>query len=520
MKKVLIHLLVGLFIAPLSMLAQTPTTPRPTCGTTIESQQTMLYDMMESRARYPNYVAPRAVAYIPVWFHMVAKSDGTGRTTEANVAEMLCEWNKVYAANGLEMQFYIKGFSKIDLDALYNAPQSFSGTNRMLTTKKTDAMNIYLVSNAGDGSNPNEVVLAYYSNGGNYNNDWIACTNGQVNAGGAYTIAHEAGHFFTLAHTFFGWESTTPPTGCAPASINLGGTIVTVEKAARTGATKNCEFAADGFCDTPPDYFFGFGWTGGCTWSGTAKDPDCVAVDPDETNIMSYFLSCLKNFSTEQKNAITTNYNTHAKRAYLRAGNITPPLTATPPTIIAPAVGSTTNFFNNINLDWSDVPSAFGYQVDVSRFQSFAQAKTFFVTTSDLNINAINTAGYLTADAQYYWKVRAVVPYANCNNLASGSFKAGVLNAVNDIAGVTQFTVSPNPISKSQVLSLQMNSEKAFDAKVKLLNITGQIVKTENRAFAAGYSEQTLSVSDLSVGTYILSIESAKGVLNKRIVIQ
>jgi hypothetical protein len=527
MKKVLIHLVVALFIAPLSLFAQTPTTHPHSCGTSIETQQTMLYDMMESRARYPNYVASRAVAYIPVWFHMVAKTDGTGRTNEANVAELLCEWNKIYAANGLEMQFYIKGFSKIDLDALYNAPQSFAGTNRMLTTKKTDAMNIYLVNNAGDGSNPNEVVLAYYSNGGTYNNDWIACTNGQVNASGAYTIAHEAGHFFTLAHTFYGWETTTPPTGCAPASVNYGGNVVAVEKAARSGATKNCDYAADGFCDTPPDYFFGFGFNG-CTWNGTAKDPDCMPVDPDETNIMSYFLSCLRNFSTEQKNAITTNYNTHVKRAYLRSGNITPPLTPALTTLVAPATGSTTTYFNNINLDWSDVPNALGYQVEVSRFSSFAASKSFYLTTSELNLNATNAGTSLpTAPSSppnlpttIYWRVKTIVPYNNCNNLASGSFQLGLLNAVNDIAGVSNFTVSPNPLSKSQALSLQMSSEKAFDAKVKLMNITGQVVKSESRAFAAGYSEQTISVSDLSNGTYILSVESANGVLNKRIVIQ
>jgi hypothetical protein len=137
-----------------------------------------------------------------------------------------------------------------------------------------------------------------------------------------------------------------------------------------------------------------------------------------------------------------------------------------------------------------------------------------------LNINAINTAGYLIPDANIFWKVSAVSPYANCNNLASGSFKTGTLNAVNDITGVSNFIVSPNPLSKSQALTLQMNSEKAFDAKVKLMNITGQVVKSESRAFAAGYSEQTISVTDLSNGTYILSVESANGVLNKRIVIQ
>jgi hypothetical protein len=536
MKKVLILMLLGLLTSPLSIFAQDvsghPSQHR--CGTSMDAQQIAFRDMVELRNRYPNFAAPRAIAYVPVWFHMVAGSNGVGRTTEAAVAEMLCEWNRLYTANGIELQFYIKGFSKIDLDALYNGPQSFAGTNRMITTKKTDAMNVYLVNNCGAGNEPPGTrILAYYSNrstnlDGEYANDWIACANDQVSQGGASTIAHEAGHMFSLPHTFYGWEGeergfvATAAAPCAPATINYNGRVVTVEKVARSGSTKNCDYAADGFCDTPEDYNFGFnGTVTGCTWSGIAKDPDCVAVNPDETNLMSYFgASCTVKFSAEQKAAIMTNYLNHAKRAYLRAGNITPPLTASLPTLITPAANATTTFSNNVSLDWSDVPSAIGYNVEVSKFSSFAQSKAFYTTTSDFNVNALNTGGYMVGSAKYYWKVKAVVPFNNCVNTASGSFTTGTLNAVQDIAGVTQFTASPNPLSKTQDLVLQMNSETAFDATVKMVNMTGQVIKSEKRRFAAGYSTQNFVVSDWANGTDILNIESEKGVLNKRIIVQ
>ncbi len=531
MKKVLIHLFLGLLIAPLSMLAQEPTQRLPMhCGTTIETQADLKKDMMELRQRFPNVASSRAIAYIPVWFHMVAKTDGTGRTTEANIADMVCGWNALYTANGMDMQFYIKGFSKIDLDALYNAPQSFAGTNRMITTKKTDAMNVYCTNNAGAG-NPGEIVLAYYASRGTqadpeYFYDWIVCSNSQISSSAAGTIAHEAGHLFSLPHTFYGWEAAgafdprTAAGPCAPASVNYNGRIIAVEKVARTGATKNCDTAADGFCDTPEDYYLAFtNDVSNCVYNGPAKDPDCVLVNPDELNLMGYF-SCTKNFSVEQKTAVRNNYLNHAKRDYLRAGNITPPLTAATPTLVAPAAGATTNFYNNVNLDWSDVPSALGYSIEISRFSSFTSAKTFWLTESFLNVNDLNAPGLLLASKTYYWRVKAVVPYNNCTNSASGSFISGTLNGVNDIAGVTQFTVSPNPLSKTQQLTLTMSSEQGFDAHVKLTNSIGQLIKSEKRTFAAGYSTQEVSVSDLTVGTYILSIESAKGVLNKRIVVQ
>ena len=144
-----------------------------------------------------------------------------------------------------------------------------------------------------------------------------------------------------------------------------------------------------------------------------------------------------------------------------------------------------------------------------------------FSTTSDFNINALKAPSFLNAGTKYYWRVKAIAPFNNCTNAsATGNFTTGTVNAVHDIAGVTQFTVSPNPLSTSQELSVQINSEKALDATIKLFNVAGLLIKTENHRFAAGYSTQNVSVTGMANGTYILTLESENGVINKRIVIQ
>ena len=108
-----------------------------------------------------------------------------------------------------------------------------------------------------------------------------------------------------------------------------------------------------------------------------------------------------------------------------------------------------------------------------------------------------------------------------CDNLSTTSnFRTGTLNAVNDISSVTHFSVSPNPLSKAQILSIQMTTETAFEAKIKLFNSIGQCVKTERRIFPTGFSEQTMPVLDLTNGVYILTIESEKGVLSQRLIVQ
>ena len=85
--------------------------------------------MIALRERFPVVAPMRAVAYVPVWFHLVAKSDGTGRVGMNKILEMLCEWNRLYSINGVELQFYIKGINNINNTGLYSGPRSFAGEN-------------------------------------------------------------------------------------------------------------------------------------------------------------------------------------------------------------------------------------------------------------------------------------------------------------------------------------------------------------------------------------------------------
>ena len=540
MKKILTLAVALAFFAPLSIQSLEAQQTIPSglqCGTTVEDLQVISRNMLELRDRFPVVVMPRAVSYIPVYFHLVSKTDGTGHVAEAKVLDMLCGWNAIYANNGLEMQFYLKGFTYISSDALYDAPRSFSGYNKMAASKKTDGMNIFLTNNCGDGTNPNEIVLAYYSNRSyttdpEYANDWIVCNNNQVSSATAGTIAHEAGHLFSLPHTFNGFECNafhpTTASPCAPLSINCNGVNYEVEKA----DASNGNTAGDYFSDTPADYNFGitegvdwrYNSANPCVYNGIGKDPSCAALNPSAKNLMSYFLDCISLFSAKQKVAIQNNYLNHAKRAYLRNGNITPSLVdLTAATLTTPAVGSTTVNFNNFNLAWNAVSGATGYIVDISKFASFLNSRSFLTTAAAININStlFDATFTLSSGTKYYWRVRAYNTYKTCNVTSTTSnFTTGTANAVAEIQGISQFVVAPNPLSKSAALTLNLTSETAFEANVKLLNVAGQLVFSEKRAFTAGSSAQNIAASGLQNGIYILQIESAKGVLNKKIVVQ
>ena len=524
MKKVLLFVcLSALFFIPLSINAQ-QNPQRGVCGLAGQEAAAVRSSMFELRERYPNVAPLRAVAYVPVWFHLVAKADGTGRLGMNKLLDMVCEWNRLYAVNNMEMQFYIKGINNIDNAALYDNPRSFAGSLAINSNKKGDGMNVFMLNSANDPAQPNAKILGYYDP----SSDIFIVRNDEATIGGAATIAHEAGHYFSLSHPFYGWETCpfkpTADVPCAPATVGcFGGGTYSVENVARSGIDKNCANAADGLCDTRPSYNLGFDFSGSnCNYVGLACDPKGVKIDPDESNIMDYFTGCALTFTAEQKAAVQRNYIQLASRAALRAGNIAPTITTLgTTTLVSPAAGATTTNFNNFTLNWDAVAGATGYIVELAKVPTFADLRVMVATTNALNVNSTLLPGYLVASGQnYFWRVKAFNSYVHCAAVTVRSnFVSGTLNATNEIAGVSSFDVSPNPLSKTQPLNLNLTTETAFEARVKLYNIAGQLIRTEKHSFNVGFSTQAMSVSDLSTGLYMLSIESEKGVLNKKVVI-
>lgn len=99
------------------------------------------------------------------------------------------------------------------------------GEDMMDENNVDDLLNVYFVSDPAGN-------CGYFSPSDN----GVAVAKSCAMPGGT-TIAHEFGHFFSLPHTFYGWEYGIPDDE---------------DQEWVNGA--NCNSAADGFCDTPPDY--------------------------------------------------------------------------------------------------------------------------------------------------------------------------------------------------------------------------------------------------------------------------
>lgn len=450
--------------------------------------------------------------YIPVTFHLVAAANGTGRVTEENVLLQVANLNRQYADQ--EALFYIDRLNYFDNDVVYQTPASTAARVQMRLRKDNNSVNLFITNTADNGTSPG-FVLAYYDP----QDDWVVSRRNEIN-GASSTIAHEVGHFFSLAHPHAGWDCypftlddyTNPINRDFTIPCDGGGGSVLIELHNRS----NCNTAGDRICDTPEDYNLGLFYQNGCGPNTSIKDKNGEVIEPMENNFMGYYRDCAEYaFTTTQKNLINTDFFS-IKRAYIRTG-VTPnttPVTA-PVAYISPINGQETPGATNVRLDWEDTPGANKYLVIVDRFSSFTfNPQKFIVNESELIIDE------LTPNVTYYWKVW---PYnesqTGAGYSATQNFKVGTGTAVNEIREIETFALSPNPANNVMSASLSMSAKAGFPATLTLLNANGIILQRRNVLVPAGYSVLDIPVGDLPAGVYTVLLESVFGRLADRLLL-
>ncbi len=471
--------------------------------------------MMQNREDMRDFVHQRgAITYVPVKLHLVADNDGEGRIAERAALDMLCILNEAYLIH--EIQFYLSnGFNYIDHTNLYNNPSSSAAYIKMSAQKVNNAVNIFINLTIGGGGGGGTTLAYYQPPIGQA--DWIVITAGNVY--GENVLPHEIGHFFSLSHPFYGWEDNpwneaewgNPVANYAP-SLAVPGQIQNDRM-----DESNCTVAADGICDTPPDYLFGFVQSGCGNFTGEVMDFLGEVVDPMENNMMSYFSSCSSyEFTPDQVDAIYASLGSGG-RNYVNPGT-TPNLdeiTAVP-TLNLPEDVSTIGF-SSVTFNWDAAPGATHYLFEIDRLSGFGFQPQYYITT-----DPGKTLTNLEVDRTYYWRVRPFTPLKTCTGYSQVySFTTDDSPvSTTEIASVENWLVRPNPVAKNANVMIEMNSSEAFDAEVKVYTLTGQLLSAANNTFAQGASTLEVSTNDLNTGMYIVSVQSAKGVMTQKIVVR
>jgi len=441
--------------------------------------------------------ARSGVQYLPVTMTLIANDDGSGLITEDAALDGFCRLNENFESIGV--QFYLRdGFRYVyDTDFyLINAPDSQNPNS----LKVPNTINIFVSEVFTQGSSGScSGILGFYSPA----NDYVAIDKCTMD-GESFALAHEMGHFFSLAHTFFGWEgqnyNSSQPT---PEFVN-GVRVEYVDGS-------NCSIAADRICDTPPDYNFGLG-ASGCNYTGGAVDPDGVAVDPDEMNFMGYFFNCPShNFTPIQGDVINADI---ADRTFVGGSPTTAEVNGAA-NLTYPINGEITPM--NVTLTWDAVAGATAYLIELNRIASFSPS---FVVQRTVTMTNSLVLTDLLPNTNYHWRVRPFNETYTCTDYGAGaSFKTDDSVNIEQVEGLESFNVYPNPSSGAEEILLEINTSETFEAEIKLYDIQGKLIRQFNHQFNDSSNRAKIKTATLPQGAYIIAIQTENGSAHERLLI-
>ena len=169
-------------------------------------------DCTTTLTRIMSEYSPTDVTYIiPVWFHVIYNSAGTGNISNAAINTQMQVLNEDYAAQAGTMgaqgtntriQFVLRGITRTQNNTWFNDGAGFQAAlgkdpNRFLNVyTNTAGGNLGYASfpQTGAGATDDGVVMLYNTIGGRNNG------NGVYDQG--RTLVHEVGHYLGLEHTF------------------------------------------------------------------------------------------------------------------------------------------------------------------------------------------------------------------------------------------------------------------------------------------------------------------------------
>lgn len=457
-------------------------------------------------ARLNNHDRNDSIFYVPIQLHLVGNDEGGGRMTEKRALQGICKLNQDYAP--LNMVFYLKEeFNYINSEAMFNlqfpnVPTSV--TSLYAQNKVSNAINIFVGNGLSSGNS------GYYTGGQD-----IIYMDKSFMTPNAGILAHEMGHFFSLHHTFFGWESTTyDPNQPTPLTVMWGNWSNDVEYVDRD---KNCETSADYLCGTPADYITV--GAANCNYTGGAVDPDSVLIDPDERNHMAYysFSGCPEyHFSDDQMEVILEDYDARWQLSNLDCPELKD-VTETA-NLISPLNQELIETYDNVDFEWEPVPNADFYLIEISPLASFgliwdqAVLKNTTFTSNELSANRDN----------YYWRIWAFSQTDFCEIIysESGHFATGgQLSTVQEIDFLEEILVAPNPALEGKIM-LQFNSQKTDHINLSIINTQGQTIQSiNNQLITKGNNIIELNLAGIQSGIYYLRLESDRQISTQRIVI-
>jgi hypothetical protein len=343
------------------------------------------------------------------------------------------------------------------------------------------------------------------------------------------------GHALSLPHPFLGWEGGVSHDNSIVHSFNdpapltvtydytffqdtlILDTLIIDTAFVEFVNGSNCEIAADGFCDTAPDYLaYRWNCNGDQESPTNQKDPDGVSFKSDGTLIMSYADDgCSYRFSLEQIAAMRANL--YDEKPNLLYNQTTESPVEGVAELLFP-IDEELVQFNYVELQWQGVPNATRYLIDISRLANFPASLTNTYISYDIS-TVIND---LLDDKKYYWRVRAFNAHHFCTETSATAYFRTINEvAVNEVDGLSSMQIFPTVINAGDGLNISISSQRIVEGEIQLVNSLGVLVSKKNHIYVLGENSLIFETrEDYPAGLYFLVFRSGNSRLAEKVIIK
>ncbi len=426
--------------------------------------------------------------YVPMSLFLVGKDDGVGIFSETKMVDALCTLSKDF--EGTDIHFYLKdGFNYLYNSSYYEHGSVLKGAEMMFDNNIDNTINSY-------------VVLDPAGNCG-YNLPYAGIALAKSCTGPTdHTWAHEIGHNLSLPHPFLGWEGGVSYDNSVNHNFNnpapdsvlydytffqdtlILDTLIIDTVAVEKLDGSNCTHAADGFCDTKPDYL-AQRWQ--CDSEGKSlveqTDPNGEKFFSSGDLFMSYaFDGCSNSFSNDQIDAMRANL-INEKASYLDASLVALPEITETTTLLYPADGEITTY-DQIEIAWEPVENAEYYIVQLG-----IEATSQVVIWDTL----VSTTSLVLPDQKVnddiYWRIKAINSFHFCGDFSENSlFVTTDVSAIDNTIPNDDVLFIPNLTSGNQSVFVKNKSGNKITS-FNLFDIHGQrqVIDLEDNVFQTGY---------------------------------
>ena len=463
------------FILTISITLQAQKEHLAPCGT-----HSFRSEWLKRFQAQPDRVDTRSadILYVPITMHFVGTDEGTGLFTETALTRALCTLNDDF--KDTDIQFYIAGEIRQIWKSVYaDHATTLKGGEMMFEYNVPGTLNNYVVDNPAGNCGYN---LPYAG---------IALSDNCMGAND-HTWSHEIGHALSLPHPFLGWEGGVSHDGSvshnfenpAPTTVLYDytffkDTLILDTMIIDTAIVElvdgsNCDIAADGFCDTKPDYLASRWPCDEATLLSYQEqtDPTGAKFFSDASLIMSYALdNCASRFTDDQSEAMRANLIDEKPDLLLdqsHPGDLSQMVTS-----INFPFDEQVVYYQNIEFGWDEIDNAANYLFQLN----LGQNGTFVLYDTIVNASTL-TLPELDINKNYYARVKALGKTDFCADWSGDvKIKTSETSSVDNQDFNSIFTIAPTLLVQGQHIVL--SSELSQEVKIQVVDINGRLLNPQ-----------------------------------------